>query len=340
MTALKAHEVERYALSPDLKGGLFLVYGSDSGLVHEIAERLIAHYAGSPPDAMAHISLNAADLAAEPGRIADEARTPSLFGGKRTVRVRNAAKSLVPVLAPLLDDMPDAVLILEAANLTRDDALRKLAEAHRNARALPCYADNERAIAGLIDTTFRAAGIVVSADAAMLLRSLLGNDREITRRELEKLCLFAGPDGRIDAADVESLIGDNSARAVDSIVDAAGNGDAAALDGAMSAALATGVDSQRILAVALAHFMQVRRLRRLVDGGETPKRAVESARPRVHFSRAASLERQLRVWSDTALAEACARLYAAIHDTRRSAAVRTAATGRALLAVCIAGAQR
>ena len=340
MTALKAHEVDRYLKSPDLTAGLFVVYGTDSGLVREVADRLVAHYAGSPPDPMAHASLNGADLGGEPSRVADEAKAPSLFGGRRTVRVRSATKALAPTLAPLLDNMPDAVVILEAGNLTRDDALRKLAEARKNARALPCYADNERALSGLIESSFREAGVTATPDAISLLRSLLGNDREITRRELEKLCLFAGQGGHIDVEDIEALVGDNSARAIDAIIDAAGNGDAANLDTAFSGALASGVDSQRILAVALSHFLQLRRLRRIVDGGESAKRAVETARPRIHFSRAGTVERQLRVWSDAALGEACARLYEAIHETRRSPVVRTAATGRALLAVCIAGAQR
>lgn len=340
MTALKAHEVERYLNAPDLDTGLFLAYGTDAGLVREVADRLVSRFAGSPPDPMAHTSLNGAELASEPGRLVDEARAPSLFGGRRSVRVRGATKALAPALAPLLDDMPDAVLVLEAGNLTRDDALRKLAESRKNARALPCYADNERALAGLIEHSFREAGIAASSAAVTLLRSLLGNDREVTRRELEKLCLYARQTGRIEAEDVEALVGDNSIRAIDAIIDATGNGDAAALDSALSAALASGIDPQRILSAALNHFLQLRRLRRLVDAGEPPKQALNAARPRVHFSRAASMERQLRVWSDHALAQACARLYETVHETRRSTAVRTTATGRALLAVCLAGAQR
>ncbi len=340
MTALKAHEVERYLLSPDLNAGLFLVYGGDAGLVREVADRLVARFAGSPPDQLAHVSLNGSDLAAKPGRLADEARAPSLFGGRCTLRVRAATRVLAPVLKSLLDDGIDAVLVLEAGSLARDDGLRKLAETHRSARALPCYADSERTLAELIDATFRKGDIVASPAAIGLLRSLLGNDREITRRELEKLCLYAGKTGRIEAEDVEALVGDNSARAIDAIVDAAGNGDAAALDSALCAVLAAGIDPQRILAAALFHFLLLRRLRRRVDDGDSPKSAIESLRPRLHFSRTPTLERQLRMWSDSALAEACFKLYDAIRDARHSAAVKTAVTGRALMAVCMAGAQR
>jgi DNA polymerase-3 subunit delta len=39
MTALKAHEVERYLKKPDLDAGVFLAYGPDGGLVREAAQR-------------------------------------------------------------------------------------------------------------------------------------------------------------------------------------------------------------------------------------------------------------------------------------------------------------
>ena len=46
MTALKAHEVERFLKRPDLDAGILLVYGPDTGLVRETAQRLVRHYAG------------------------------------------------------------------------------------------------------------------------------------------------------------------------------------------------------------------------------------------------------------------------------------------------------
>src|SRR5690606_17106041 len=161
VTALKAHEVERYVQKPDLKTGFFLAYGTDAGLVHETALALIAHYAGTPPDPMAHVTLDAQDIDADPGRLAIEARTASLFGGTRTIRVRGATKALAPTLSALVDDMPDAILVLEAANLAKNDALRVLAERSALARALPRYADNDQSLNQLIASTFSAANISI-----------------------------------------------------------------------------------------------------------------------------------------------------------------------------------
>ena len=38
MTALKAHEVERFLKKPDLAEGVFLAYGPDAGLVREVGQ--------------------------------------------------------------------------------------------------------------------------------------------------------------------------------------------------------------------------------------------------------------------------------------------------------------
>ena len=56
MTALKAHEVERFVVRPNLKNGVFLIYGPDAGLVREVAQKLIAFFRGDSPSPGAELS--------------------------------------------------------------------------------------------------------------------------------------------------------------------------------------------------------------------------------------------------------------------------------------------
>lgn len=342
MTALKAHEVEKYIHNPDLSAGLFLVYGQDGGKVHETAGRLVKHFAGDPPDPMNYAVLDASEIDAEPDRLAVEVRTSSLFGGSggRTVRVRNAGKSLVPALKELLADLPEAAIILEAGNLTPRDGLRALAEADKQARTLPCYADDDESLSSLIRNSFQAAGIECDSDVVPTLRSLLGNNREITRRELEKLCLFAQTSKTLTAEDVYLLCGDNSAPALDAVVDAMGNGHPAELDAALKSLAGSGTDPNRLLAVALNHLTWLRRMRLEIDRGKSSREVLSSARPRPHFSRTRALERQLRQWSDSSLASASQRIYDAIADVRKNASTGASAAERALYAICVSAAQR
>jgi DNA polymerase III subunit delta len=346
MTALKAHEVSRFVARPNLSRGLFLVYGPDAGLVRETSQRLIYHFNTSQDGGEATTSapnlttLEMSELDADPGRLAVEARNASLFGDFPLIRIRNATKSLGTLVDDLLKDMPDALIVIESANLLPKDKLRAVTEASPDARALPCYADNPEAVSRLIRETFAKEGIEIDGATISLLSDTLGNDREITRRELEKLIIFSNDSTRLTQDDVFALCGDNTTVTMDRIVDCAGTGHAAKLEDALNRAYSSGIDSQRILGAALNHFVWLRNTRAQMDSGKSISEVFSRARPRPHFSRKSALEQQLRLWTDAALAKAAARILDATKDSRKQASLARSIARRALLGVCIAASRR
>lgn len=340
MTALKAGEVARFLKNPEPGNGVFLVFGSDGGLVRETAQTLVGHFAGADPDPMALVSFNGDELDSDPGRLVVEARTPSLFGDARVVRVRGATKKLLDGVKELLDEAPQAAVILEADNLQRRDPLRVAVERSPVARALPCYADNETALVTLIRDAFAAAGITADPDVIPTLRGILGNDREITRREIEKLTTYALESKHLTREDVIALCGDNAALLIDQIVDAAGTGHAEKLDAALGRAFAAGVDAQWLLSTSLQHFSRLRAMRVRIDAGTPARQVVEKVQPPVHFSRKPLFEQQLRTFDDATLGRVCTQLLAATGRARRNSALAPAIMHRALLAVCQHAAHR
>ncbi|MEQ1900101.1 MAG: DNA polymerase III subunit delta [Devosia sp.] len=338
MSALKGRDIERFTARPDLDEGVVLVYGPDSGLVRETADLLVKHYSSS--GTMGLVTLDGGELDADPGRLEVEARTGSLFGDKRVVRVRGGGKSISVPLASLLDDPGGAMVIVEAGNLTPRDPLRAQVEAGKSGRALPCYADSDEVITRLINETLSKAGIRADADVAPTLRDILGNDREVTRRELEKLSLFAAQTKTLGRSDVLTLCADNATTAIDEISDAIGGGRADMLEASLARALATSVDSQRILASVTQHFAALRRWRSLVDSGKPVSVALDSFWPKPHFSRRNSLEQQVRLWSDSALAAASERLLATTAESRKNYALAETIMRRNLLSLARQGAER
>lgn len=335
MTALKAHEVARFLARPDLGEGIFLAYGPDAGLVRETAQRLIRQLSGPDAESASVVTLDGSQLDADPALLAVEARTMSLFGGKRIIRVRGAGKSLVMTLTDLRDTPSGAAIVLEAGNLAPRDALRALVEADKNGRALPCYPDSDETLQALIRETFNQNGIAIDGDVVATLREILGNDREITRRELEKLTLYAAGSKKLTREDVLLLCADNGMLAIDAILDATGSGHAEKLELALNRALSSAVDPQRLLAMSTIHFANLRRWRAEVDAGKAPRAVLEGQRPKPHFSRIGALEQQLRLWSDPALATAAARILQATADSRRRPALAEPALRRTLLALCM-----
>lgn len=339
MGALKAHEVGRFLDRPDIEIGIFLVYGPDAGLVRETGQRLARRFAGSDADNMNLVVLDGSELDADPSRLAVEARTTSLFGDRRVIRVRGAGKSLVMPLTELRDD-PGSAIVLEAGNLLPRDPLRALVEAAKLGRALPCYPDSDESITRLISETFNKVGIRIDADAVATLRDSLGNDREVTRRELEKLELYAAQSKVLTRHDILALCADNAALVLDAVIDSAATGHAADLDTALERATAQSVSSQQILISTLNHFATLRRWRTAVDAGKSPANVLDESRPKPHFSRRSSLERQLRLWSDEALAAGLERLQLAVADSRKRYDLQDVVGHRALLAICSMAAER
>ncbi|MBI4922186.1 MAG: DNA polymerase III subunit delta [Devosia nanyangense] len=339
MTALKAHEVERFVRRPDLEAGIVLAYGPDSGLVRETVQKLVQHFTRGDASGMGLVTLDGGDLDADPGALLVEAKTGSLFGEKRIVRVRSAGKSLTVPLSELAADPAGAIVILEAGNLAPRDPLRALVEAAKTGRALPCYADSDETVLKLINETFSMAGIRMDADVAPTLRDQLGNDREVTRRELEKLTLYAAESKLLTREDVLTLCADNAALVIDEVADAIGTGHAGRLDTALGRALAAAVNPQQLLTAVSQHFAQLRRWRTQVDAGVSPRDVLEGARPKPHFSRRSALEQQLRLWSDAALATAADRLHTATGDSRKNYGRSDTVVRRVFLALAQMAAQ-
>ncbi len=338
MTALKAHEVARFLAHPDLDAGVFLAYGPDTGLVHETALRLVQYFSKNDLNADGVITLEGNDVDSNPSILAVEAKTISLFGGKRIIRVRNSTKGLISVLTDICEGPAGTVVILEAGNLLPKDALRTFVEGIKLGRALPCYPDTDETLTNLFRDTFAKQGIGVDAEVIQTLREILGNDREITRRELEKLSLYAAESKRLTRDDVLLLCADNGATVIDAIVDAVGTGHSEKLELALNRALNSGVDNQRLLRAAALHFGALRGWRTQFDSGKSARDVLASARPKPHFSRANAMEQQLRLWPDFALAAACERLQQATLETRRRPALAESVLRRTLVALCMTAA--
>ncbi|GHA23459.1 DNA polymerase III subunit delta [Devosia pacifica] len=338
MTALKAHEVSKYVQRPDLQEGVFLVYGSDAGLVREYAQKLVRRFSEDGSDGDGPITLDPSDIDADPGRILVEARTPSLFGGHRVVRIRSATKSITTALSELCQDPSGAVVVVEAGNLPPRDALRALVEGARQGRALPCFPDTAETLATLIRETLTAEGIAFEPEVIPTLRDSLGNDREVTRRELEKLVLYAGESRSLTEADVLLLSGDNAMLAIDALLDATGTGHSEQVERGINRALSAATDPQRLLIQAMSHFSTLRRWRAAYETGRPAREILQSARPRPHFSRTSSLEQQIRLWDEPSLSSACNRLLKATEDSRRKPLLAETLVRRTLLSLCMTAA--
>ena len=70
-------------------------------------------------------------------------------------------------------------------------------------------------LAQLAQAVFSEFQITAEPNAMQIIQSKLGADRQASRMELEKLCLFVGKGGTLTAAQCDSLLGDSAALETD-----------------------------------------------------------------------------------------------------------------------------
>ena len=154
--------------------------------------------------------------------LADGAGTVAMFGGRRAVWVRPTAKNLVPAVeAVLAMDQAEALVVIEAGDLAKTSPLRAVCEKAPRALTIPCYADDEKNLAKVVDDALRKADLSADRDTRTLLVDSLGGDRLATRSELDKLILYCHGRDVVTVADLEAVLSDVSGLQVSVVTDAA-----------------------------------------------------------------------------------------------------------------------
>lgn len=324
-----------------------LLYGPDQGLAREYAARLARAIGADPDDPFRSVQISAAELKDDPARLQDEAAAISMTGGRRVIRLHGITDSLAPLFADFLAEAKgDGLIIAEAGELTRASKLRKSFENADNAAIIACYGDTGAGLAALIDSTLGQAHLMPSQDARQYLLENLGEDRLITRSELEKLILYMGPADsarrrRIEIGDVLACTGGQGTHGLDEICDAMGLGDGVRLDRLLADALEASMAPVAILRMAASHMLRLQMIAGLVLGDRRLEAAIGALRPPVHFSRVDAMRTQAAIWSLPRIARALEMLLEAEILCKTTGMPDTAICGSTLMQITgLAGGER
>lgn len=306
-----------------------LLHGEDVGMIRDWASQLVRTVAGSLDDPFLVAELGREDVT----RLADEAASLSLTGGRRVVRLRDTTDAATDQVASILQGRSPALVILEAPGLATRSRLRTLIEAAPDGAAIACYPEEGRALADTVRAVLAEANVAIDADALAWLSDRLGADRASTRQEVGKLALYVGVGGRIDLDAAMACVGDLAGLSLDDALFAATEGDVATADRALELALAEGAASVGTIRAALMHLQRLHRVRLAVEEGVAPADAMKAARPPVFFRRVGAFTRALGLWSSAGLMAAMAALSDAERACKRTGAPDTALARNAVLAL-------
>ncbi|HEX3916093.1 MAG TPA: DNA polymerase III subunit delta [Caulobacteraceae bacterium] len=315
----RRQDAERFLAQPTAGVRAALIFGRDLGVVRERAQGLAEKVAARPDDPFDVALISDGDMDDDPARLVDELMAYSLMGGRRLVRLRLSTEKVGPdrAAADALerhaagDFNPDAFFLIEAGNLERGSALRKAAEKHAGAVAIPCYEDEVGDLVRITREALAKDKLSLNAEALDLFVRRLPHERGVARREIERLALYLGPGSNAvgTADDLTDFLGvEPEASLADAAQDAFGGRLAAAQAGLRRAAQ----EGEGGPAAVRAMSMHLGRLRRTATlraaGAELAEAAKASG---VFWKNEREFLRQARAWDLTPLAEVQPELLAA-----------------------------
>lgn len=343
MVKIAARDADNFVRrAPGTEMAAVLIYGPDDGLVRERATQLVDAALGGERDPFRFTELMASELGADPARLRDEAAALSLTGGRRLVLVRGAGDALADDFAALLDDGPGAALVVcEAGNLPAQSRLRKAFESAGHAAAVPCYADDARDVARIVESAVQAAGFKIDRAAVAYLAEWLGADRGLTRQEVEKLILFkGGTGGTISEDEARACVGDGTGLALEDLTYAAADGELALLDGRLARLFREGNDAVAVLRRTASHLQRLQLALAAVETGVSSGDAMARLRPPVFFRRKPAFANQIRRWTSAKITGALDIITEAELQCKSTGVPAQAICGRALMRVAAAARAR
>jgi DNA polymerase-3 subunit delta len=330
-------KLERVLKSPDTIGAL-LFYGPDEGLAHEYAGLAQRAVLGAGDDPFRLAELTPDEIRADGARLADELNAISMLGGRRVVRIAQATNAVAEQIASAIAAQApgSALLVVEAGDIGTRAELVKVFDGAANAGVFACYRDSESQLGALIASHLKAGGYGIARDAQAYLAERLGGDRGVTRSELDKLMLYVGEPQEgtkareITLGDAMACIGDRAAFALDDLIAAAAEGDAAGLDRHYARSFAE-VEAIQLLRSAARHFQRLHQVVAKMAAGESFEAAIASLRPPVFWTQRDSLQRQARRWSTARIGRALERLIEAEAEAMRATPIRDEIAQRAMM---------
>ena len=250
-----------------------------------------------------------ADLAADPGRIAVELSTGSLFGGTKIVWLTSCPlKAQAPLAAIAGTPLEGAYLVVQAPDMKKGHKLLTAFEAAPHLAAIASYGEDEQSLAAAIRQRAQAAGYEIAADAAALIAVRCDFSALLAQSETEKLMTYAGQTRRIALEDVEACLADQQTAGLSEIVDSALNGEGRKALLAFERFMAAEQNVTPVLVVLGQALLRLHAVRAAADAGTPLAQAIKELRPPVFFKQQDVLAAQARRWTAAALSAQIARL--------------------------------
>ncbi|MEL0250409.1 MAG: DNA polymerase III subunit delta [Novosphingobium sp.] len=267
------------------------------------------------------IELSGAELRRDPVRLADEARSVSLFGDRRVIHVRATGDDAHDAVETLLQSPVDGwPVLIVATSATDKSRIAKLLENRSEAVVAMFHPPDLKSVAGSVRDMADAAGVHLTGDLAERIARSTALDTRMARSEIEKLALYldASPQAprRADAAALDEVCAVSEDDSMMPLVNAVLGGDARKLPAELARMRELGMNPVGLLLAFERRAAQLAQLAgRLGERGDIAAfMEQEMQARRVFFRDRPDLTQQLKRWRGPRLARLIERI-TALHRT-------------------------
>jgi DNA polymerase-3 subunit delta len=320
---------------------LVLLYGQDAAASRDLADQIARQFA-DPANPTAVDTLTGKEVASDPQGLVGAAGAMSMFGDRTLVRIEGLDEDGLAAVTALLAAPPGNPVVAVAGALKKGSKLVAFAERSDGVAALVSYEPSLRDAGRLVGDIGAGYGLRPSRDAAVALFEASGGDRTLIRREIEKLSLYldsaADRPKPLEQGDIEAIgvgAGDSDQYALVSAV--AGGRPAMAVDLLSRLPGSAGIMALRAIERRLNMLLT---LRGVVDGGASPKSAVDSARPPIFWKEKDAVAIELTLWPILSLVRALGDLLAAERAIKSSGSIGETLASAAILTLARRAAAR
>lgn len=293
---------------------IFYFCGPDEAGAADACARLSAHIAAQQGP-FERIELAGSDLRRDPVRLADEARSVSLFGDRRQIHVRcagdEAYEAVETLLASPIKGWPVFIMATSASDKSR---IAKLLTDRPDALVTMFHPPDLRSVTLAVREMADPLGVILSDDLAERIARGAALDTRMARSETEKLALYldASPESprRADAASLDAIAAVSEDDSFMPLVNTVLAGDTARLSSELARIQELELNPVGLLLAFERRAAQLAQLSGRMRGKADVNAFLEQemAARRVFFRDKPDLLQQLRRWRGRKLTRLIARL--------------------------------
>ena len=189
-----------------------LVFGPETSVVNYRFDLIAKKIAPDSSDPFLVSNLSKERLVEDKGILADEFFSLSMLGGRKLILVKDVDTACGAALKILFEDSEFAkksenFILIQAGDLDKSSALRKLCEENSNFAAIACYEDDERVIKKFIENELISRQVKSNSQAINMLVEKFGKNRQIILGELEKIILYLGEEKNLTVDAISKISG-------------------------------------------------------------------------------------------------------------------------------------